>query len=146
MIGNMIKHCKSCQDLAVLHGKKTSRYIRTCMIFAWLSRNKILTSCAKKISRHVLIRFCQDLTKVIQEIFAYQDLGKMFHILQELSRSCLTWQGVCSFFSLGIFCEPDAQVKPKISTSFEKKARKKTNQMPVTTSWFALLRNEVEIF
>ena len=49
MIRNMIKHGKSCQDLAMLHGRKTSRYVRTCMIFAWLSRNKILHVMARCI-------------------------------------------------------------------------------------------------
>ena len=48
MIKNMIKHGKSCQNLAMLHGKKTSRYVRTCMIFEWQSRNKILARFPKK--------------------------------------------------------------------------------------------------
>ena len=33
--------------------------------------------------------------------FVYQDLGKMFQVLHELTRSCMTWQGVSSFVSLG---------------------------------------------
>ena len=36
----MIKHGKSCQDFAMLHCKKTSRYVRTCMIFAWLQETR----------------------------------------------------------------------------------------------------------
>ena len=33
--------------------------------------------------------------------FVYQDLGKMCQVLHELARSCMTWQGVSSFVSLG---------------------------------------------
>ena len=36
---------------------------------------------------------CQDLIKVYQEIFVYQDLGKIIQVLQELTR----WQGVSNF-------------------------------------------------
>ena len=34
-------------------------------------------------------------------MFVYQDLGKMCQVLHELARSCMTWQGVSSFVSLG---------------------------------------------
>ena len=63
---------------------------------------KILSSYAKKSSWHVLIRSCQDLIKVFQEMFVYQDLGKMFQVLHELTRSFMSWQGVSSFVSLGL--------------------------------------------
>ena len=35
--------------------------------------------------------------------FVYQVLGKMCQVLHELARSCLTWQGVSSFVSLGMW-------------------------------------------
>ena len=38
---------------------------------------------------------------VFQEMFVYQDLGKMFQVMRELTRSCMSWQGVSSFVSLG---------------------------------------------
>ena len=38
-----------------------------------------------------------DKIKVFQEIFVYQDRGKMFQVLHELTSFCMTWQGVSSF-------------------------------------------------
>ena len=90
------------------HGKFLSRFpvppphsrLLTNKIYA--SRIiKILSRCARKIYWHILIRSCQDLIKVSPEIFIYQDLGKMSQVFQGLSRSCMTWQGVSSFVSLG---------------------------------------------
>ena len=37
-----------------------------------------------------------------QEFLSYQDLGKIIHVLSRLSRSCMSWQGVSSFVSLGL--------------------------------------------
>ena len=54
-----------------------------------------------KISWHILIRSYQDLIKVCQEKFLYQDLGKMFQVSLELSRSCMMWQSLSNFVSLG---------------------------------------------
>ena len=47
---------------------------------------KILSSYAKKSSWHVLIRSCQDLIKVFQEMFVYQDLGKMFQVFARVNK------------------------------------------------------------
>ena len=66
-----------------------------------LPREKFLSSYAKKNSWHVSIRSCQDLIKVFKEIYVYQDLGKIIQVLQELTRSCMSWQGLSSFVSLG---------------------------------------------
>ena len=62
---------------------------------------KILSGYAKKVLWHVLIRSCQDLIKVLQEMFVYQDLGKMIQVMHELTKSCMSWQVVSSFVSLG---------------------------------------------
>ena len=68
----------------------------------------ILASLIEKFSLYCLIRSWQDLTKMYQEFFPYQDLGKITHVLSRLSRSCMSWQGVSSFVSLVkdtvIFC------------------------------------------
>ena len=42
------------------------------------------------------------MSSLFQEMFVYQDLGKMFQVLHELKRSCMSWQFVSSFVSLGI--------------------------------------------
>ena len=93
MTRNIIKHGKSCQDLALLHDKKISRYVRTCMIFAWLSRNKIFQNflCVKNF---------QDLNKLRKENFltcldkilsrSYQGVPRNICV----SRS---WQDISSF-------------------------------------------------
>ena len=65
-------------------------------------------------------KFCRDLNKLRPEKFLtcidmilprsyqgvsrnfwYNGLGKSSQVLQESSRSCMTWQGVSSFVSLG---------------------------------------------
>ena len=55
----------------------------------------------QEIFLYCLIRSWQDLTKMYQEFFSYQDLGKIIHVLSRLSRSCMSWQGVSNFVSLG---------------------------------------------
>ena len=61
----------------------------------------ILASFIKKFSWNSLIRSWQDLIKMYQEFLSYEDLGKIIHVLSRLSRSCMSWQGVSSFVSLG---------------------------------------------
>ena len=56
MTRNIIKHEKSCQNAAMLHGKKRSRYVRTCMIFARISRNKFLARFPRK-TNHDMARY-----------------------------------------------------------------------------------------
>ena len=72
------------------------------LIFLWIP-SSFFHHLTPGCSWHVLIRSCQDLIKVFQEMFVYQDLGKMFQVLHELTRSCMSWQGVSSFVSLGEF-------------------------------------------
>ena len=61
----------------------------------------ILAGLIKKFFRHSLIRSWQGLIKMYQEFLSYQDLGKIIHVLSRLSRSCMSWQGVSSFISMG---------------------------------------------
>ena len=56
LIRNIINDRKSRQDLAMLHGKIISRYVRTCKIFAGVSRNKILTRFPSKINHEMARR------------------------------------------------------------------------------------------
>ena len=56
-------------------------------------------------------------------MFGYQDLGKIFQVLQELTRSCMTWQRVSSFVSLGIH---KTSIFPK--TKLDNAAKYQTHQ------------------
>ena len=98
----MMKNGKSFQDLAMLNDKKISRYVRTCKIFAWLSRNQILARFPRKTNLE-LSRSCLlvKIKRCSKKCLSINDLGKIFQILHELIRSCMTWQGVSSFGSLG---------------------------------------------
>ena len=62
---------------------------------------KILTRAVKKFSWFTLIRSYQYLIKIYHEMLVIQDLGKMFQVWQEVSISCMSYQGVPSFSSLG---------------------------------------------
>ena len=99
----------------------------TNKIFYVLRIIKILSSCAKKISWHILIKFCQDLIKMFQEKFVYQDLGKMSQVLQWLSRSCMTRQGVSSFDSL----EGDCLLRQVLLWRWVFRAAKRSEAQPL---------------
>ena len=57
---------------------------------------KVLSSYAKKILT-CLDKILPRSYQCVPRNFVYQDLGKMFQVLQKLTRSCMTWQGVSSF-------------------------------------------------
>ena len=93
-------------------------------IFLWITGSffhPVTSGCLDKI--FLCVKNYQDFIKLRQENFltcldkilprsyqgvprnfVYQDLGKMCQVLHELARSCMTWQAVSSFVSLG--CTP----------------------------------------
>ena len=74
-----------------------SKTVFCVKIYCDLSKfcQEIFLPCLDK----VLSRFYQNNPK---NFLANQDLGKMFQALQELSRSCMTWQVVSNIVSLGL--------------------------------------------
>ena len=90
-------------------------------IFRWIPGSffhPVTSGCLEKV--FLCVKNYQDFIKLRQENFltcldkilprsyqgvprnfVYQDLGKMCQVLHELARSCMTWQGVSSFVSLG---------------------------------------------
>ena len=47
--------------------------------------------------------------KIYHDTLVFQDLGKIFQVLQEVSRSCMSYQGAPSFSSLGKHSYPKSQ-------------------------------------
>ena len=47
LIRNILNLGKSCRDFATVLTMKISRFVRTCKIFAWVLRNKILVTPEK---------------------------------------------------------------------------------------------------
>ena len=74
---NMINCGNSCQDLVMLHGTKTSKYVRTCMVFAWLARNMILARFPKK-TNHDMARYnkLQNLKCTFKQVLARTNMFK----------------------------------------------------------------------
>ena len=56
LIRDILNHGKSRQDLAMLHGKITSRYVQTCKIIASFSRKKVLARLPRKINHDMARR------------------------------------------------------------------------------------------
>ena len=62
---------------------------------------KILSRAIKRFFWSILIRSYQDPIKIYLRKLLFQALGEMFQVLREMSRSCMSYQGVSSSDSLG---------------------------------------------
>ena len=92
------------------------------LVHSWFIFHPVTSGCFEKI--FLCVKNYQDFIKLRQKNFltcldkilpisyqgvprnvVYQDLRKMCQVLHELARSCMTWQGVSSFVSLGLLEE-----------------------------------------
>ena len=54
----------------------------------------MFSRAVKKYSWFTFIRSYRDLFTIYQEMLVFQVIGQMFQILQEMSRSCMSYTGV----------------------------------------------------
>ena len=86
LIGNILNLGKSCQDLDMVFGMKISRYVRTCKISAWVSRNNIWKVSCWKLP---LIPFTFIFLLWILRRVLFSFLGKRFEQRSEKMRSVI---------------------------------------------------------